>query len=104
MSMIKFSDDFKRDAVAQITQRGYRVAAVSEQLGVSAHSLYSWKRNFSKAASGDTGKDVEIRRLKREFIHLPARRVTIKEFSCSLTSSAPPQIPAPTGGRSHDSP
>jgi transposase-like protein len=43
-----FSDDFKRDAVAQITERGYPVAEVSERLGVSQHSLYAWKRKFSK--------------------------------------------------------
>lgn len=34
-----FSDDFKRDAVAQTTERGYPAKEVSEQLGVSTHSL-----------------------------------------------------------------
>ena len=43
-----FPDDFKRDAVAQITERGYPVAEVSKRLGVSQHSLYAWKRKFSK--------------------------------------------------------
>lgn len=33
-----FSDDFKRDAVRQITERGYPVKEVSERLGVSTHS------------------------------------------------------------------
>jgi transposase len=28
-----FSDDFKRDAVAQITERGYPIKEVSERLG-----------------------------------------------------------------------
>ena len=44
MGNANFSDEFKRDAVAQITERGYRVAEVSERLGVSQHSLYSWKK------------------------------------------------------------
>lgn len=35
-----FTDDFKRDAVRQITERGYPVSEVSQRLGVSAHSLY----------------------------------------------------------------
>ncbi len=39
-----FSDEFKRDAAAQITERGYPVADVSQRLGVSQHCLYSWKR------------------------------------------------------------
>lgn len=35
-----FSDEFKCDAVRQITGRGYPVAKVSQRLGVSQHSLY----------------------------------------------------------------
>lgn len=32
MGKANFSDDFKRDAVAQITERGYPVAEVSQPL------------------------------------------------------------------------
>lgn len=35
LSGIRFTDDFKRDAVAQIVDRRYSVAEVSEQLGIS---------------------------------------------------------------------
>ncbi len=65
MSKVNFSDDFKRDGVAQITERGSAVAEVSKQLGVSSHSLYAWKKRFSQP-SGDDDKDAEIRRLRRE--------------------------------------
>jgi transposase len=41
MGKANFTDDFKRDAVAQITERGYPVAEVSKRLGVSQHSLYA---------------------------------------------------------------
>lgn len=40
MGQAKFSEDFKQDAVHQITVRGYAVREVSERLGVSTHSLY----------------------------------------------------------------
>ena len=60
-----FSDDFKRDAVLQITERGYPVSEVSRLLGVSPHSLYAWKKQFSQPSGGDD-KDAEIRRLKRD--------------------------------------
>lgn len=33
MGASTFSDDFKRDAVAQITERGYPVSEVSARLG-----------------------------------------------------------------------
>ena len=48
-----YSDDFKRDAVAQITERGYPVREVSDRLGVSAYSLYAWNKKFAKAALAD---------------------------------------------------
>ena len=69
-----FSDDFKRDAVRQITERGYPVAEVSQRLGVSQHSLYAWRRKFSKAGSNDDGKDAEIRQLKRELSRVTEER------------------------------
>ena len=68
-----FSDDFKRDAVAQITERGYPVSEVSKRLGVSPHSLYAWKKKFSEPSGGDD-KDSEIRRLKRELTRVTEER------------------------------
>ena len=67
MSKSNFSEEFKRDAVRQITERRYPVAEVSQRLGVSAHSLNQWKKKFS-SASGNQGNDQveEIRQLKKE--------------------------------------
>ena len=65
MGKANFSEEFKRDAVAQITERGYPVAEVSQRLGVSPYSLYAWKKKFSRPSGGDD-KDAELRRLKRE--------------------------------------
>lgn len=61
MGKPNFSDEFKRDAVAQITERGYPVAEVSERLGVSQHSLYAWKRQLAKVVSGDASKDAYVK-------------------------------------------
>ena len=38
MGKAHFSEEFKRDAVAQITERGYPVAEVWQRLGASQHS------------------------------------------------------------------
>ncbi len=69
-----FNDEFKRDTVAQITERGYPVAEVSERLGVSQHSLYAWKLQLAKLVSGDASKDVENRQLKRELARVIEER------------------------------
>ena len=60
MGKANFSDEFKRDAVAQITERGYPVAEVSQRLGVSQHSLYAWKRQLGRQVSSDASKDAEF--------------------------------------------
>ena len=65
MGQANFSDEFKRDAVAQITERGNRVVEVSERIGVSQHLLYAWKRQFAQRPE-EGSKDPEIRLLKRE--------------------------------------
>lgn len=83
-----FTDDFKRDAVAQITERGYPAKEVSERLGVSTHSLYAWKHKFAKAVSGDTEKDAEIRRLKRELVRVSEERDILKKATAYFARDA----------------
>ena len=46
MGTSNYSDEFKRDAVHQITVRGYPVGEVSRRLGVSKYSLYKWVKLF----------------------------------------------------------
>ncbi len=78
MGKPNFSDEFKRDAVAQIVERGYPVAEVSQRLGVSPHSLYAWKRQLANVVSGDANKDAEIRQLKRELARVIEERDILK--------------------------
>lgn len=83
-----FTDEFKRDAVAQITERGYPAKEVSARFGVSTHSLYAWKRKFTKAVSGDTEKDAEIRRLKRELVRVSEERDILKKATAYFARDA----------------
>lgn len=83
-----FTDDFKCDAVAQITKRGYPAKEVSARLGVSTHSLYAWKRKFAKAVSGDTEKDTEIRLLKRELARVSEERDILKKATAYFARDA----------------
>jgi transposase len=84
-----FSDEFKRDAVAQITERGYPVAEVAQRLGVSQHSLYEWKKKFTKAPgpAGDD-KEAEIRRLKRELARVTEERDILKKATAYFAKDA----------------
>ena len=44
MTSKRFTDEFKAEAVKQVTERGYPVSEVAERLGMSTHSLYAWLR------------------------------------------------------------
>ncbi|MBL1437746.1 MAG: transposase, partial [Rhodobacteraceae bacterium] len=54
MSRNRFTDEFKRDAVAQVVDRGYAVSEVADRLGISTKSLYTWKARLSKPANKAT--------------------------------------------------
>jgi transposase len=47
MSGKRYPDEFKIEAVKQVTDRGYPVADVAARIGVSQHSLYEWIKQFS---------------------------------------------------------
>ena len=81
MSASKFTDEFKRDAVAQVEDRGYPVREVAERLGVSTKSIYTWQRLFSRPAKVIQEVDAqadEIRRLKRDLARVTEERDILK--------------------------
>ena len=83
MGKPNFSEDFKRDAVHQITVRGYAVREVSERLGVSTYSLYKWMKLYAKAGSQTSSVDheAENRRLNRELARMTEERDILKNRS-----------------------
>ena len=59
MSGAKFTDKFKRDAMAQVEDWGYPVREVAERLGVSTKSIYIWQRQFLRPAKVIQKVDVQ---------------------------------------------
>ena len=86
-----FSDEFKRDAVRQITERGYPVSEVSQRLGVSAHSLYAWVREQRKvpaARQADANQAAEVRRLQAELRRVTEERDILKKAAAYFAKDA----------------
>ena len=81
MANRKYSDEFRVEAIKQITERGYSVKEVSERLGVSTKSLYKWlggvrgKRAADKAGS----LEAENARLKAELKRVEEERDILKK-------------------------
>lgn len=88
MSTNKFTDEFKRDAVAQVEDRGYPVREVAERLGVSTKSIYTWQKQFSRPAKviqEVDAQDDEIRRLKRDLLRVTEERDILKKATVGST-------------------
>ncbi|PCI42049.1 MAG: hypothetical protein COB46_01620 [Rhodospirillaceae bacterium] len=82
MSGIRYTEEFKRDAVAQVTDRGYSVKDVATRLGISTKSLYDWKAIFhkpDKERQQDILQAQEIRRLKTELARVTEERDILKK-------------------------
>jgi transposase len=84
---IRYSDDFKIDAVAQVTERGYSVKEVAERLGVSTKSLYTWMTQFAKPQK-QTDQEVEVRRLKKELARVTEERDILKKETAYFARDA----------------
>ena len=89
MGKANFTEDFKRDAVLQITERGYPVAEVAARLGISKYSLYEWKKHYSKPVSVPVDEQgAEIRRLKRELDRVTEGRDILKKTAAYFAKDA----------------
>ena len=76
----RLTEDFKTDAIKQIPERGHSIAAVSQRLGVSTHSMYAWIKRYSASPSAVVKDDqsAEIRRLKLELARVTEERDILK--------------------------
>ena len=84
---IRYSDEFKVDAVAQVTERGYSVKEVAERLGISTKSLYTWISKFSKPQRV-TDQEAEVRRLKKELARVTEERDILKKAAAYFAKDA----------------
>ena len=78
----RYTEEFKRDAIAQVTGRGHSVRDVSKRLGVSTKSLYDWIKQYSKPESVLQEEDSlarENRRLKSELMRVTEERDILKK-------------------------
>lgn len=82
MSNQRFPEEFKIEAVRQVTERGLPVADVAARLGMSAHSLYAWIKRYSKPETQRKQEDdqqAELRRLRAELKRVTEERDILKK-------------------------
>jgi transposase len=82
MSSKRYAEEFKMEAVKQITERHYSVAGVSVRLGVSQHSLYKWVKKYSQPEPvryEAQSQQAELRGLKAELKRVTEERDILKK-------------------------
>ncbi len=81
MSGKRYTEEFKIEAVKQLTEGGYRVGEVAQRLGVTTKSLYDWKARYSKSSAdyqNEKATQDELRRLRAELKRVTQERDILK--------------------------
>ena len=47
-----YTEEFKRDAVALVTEQGYKVSEAARSLGIGDNLVRRWHRQFEEEVSG----------------------------------------------------
>jgi len=79
---VRYTEEFKRNAVTQVVGRGYSVKEVSDRWGISTKSLYGWIKQYQKLESlwvQETDQAWENRRLKVELARVTEERDILKK-------------------------
>ena len=82
MTSKRYTEEFKIEAVKQVTERGYSVYEVATRLGTTTHSMYSWLKRYGENSPQQAKKSddqVEIARLKAELRRMTEERDILKK-------------------------
>jgi transposase len=81
MTSKRYTEEFKIEAVKQVTDRGYSVAEVAERLGMTTHSLYAWMKRYLEPNPGQANRvddQAEIAKLKADLRRVTEERDILK--------------------------
>ena len=82
-----YTEEFKQEAVALVTEQGYSVPKAAESLGITDKLLYNWKAKREAEQSGSVlsaGERAELIRLRKENKELRMEKDILKKASALL--------------------
>ena len=91
MSAKRYTEEFKREAVQQITERNYPVSEVAQRLGVTTASLYEWRKRYGPHEAHytkRTDQQGEIRRLQAELRRVTEERDILKKAAAYFATAS----------------
>ena len=87
---IRYTEEFKLGAVAQVTDKGHSVTSVAGRLGVSTKSLYDWMKRYGDTpdTTGNSAEQSEIKRLKAELKRVTEERDILKKAAAYFANES----------------
>lgn len=88
-----YTDEFKREAVALVTEQGYTPAEAARSLGIHANLLRSWRKKFATEEQGtetmSETEQEELKRLREEVRRLRMERDILKKATAFFAKENP---------------
>ena len=78
----RYTEEFKIEAIKQVTERGYSVADVADRLGTTTHSMYAWLKRYGEQSPQQANKaddQATIAELKAELRRVTEERDILKK-------------------------
>ena len=91
MTIKQYTEEFRIEAVKQVTERGHSIADVANRLGISTYSLYQWRKRYSKPEAERIAvqdQQTEIRRLKAELKRVTEERDILKKAAAYFAKTS----------------
>ena len=79
-----YTEEFKRDAVALVTEQGYKVSEAARSLGIGESLVRRWRRELEEEVSNaglTTDEREELGRLRKEVRMLRMEKEILKKAS-----------------------
>ena len=79
-----YTDEFRQEAVALVTEQGYTVIEAAASLGITSKLIYNWKAKLEAQKSGqslDVDERAELARLRKENKQLRLEKDILKKAS-----------------------
>jgi transposase len=80
----KYTEDFKRDAVALVIEQGYKTSEAARSLDINDNLLRHWKQEYEEGVAGEglhVDEREELKRLRKEVRILRMEKEILKKAS-----------------------
>ena len=91
----QYTEEFKREAVALVTEQGYTLVGAARNLGVNRDVLRRWKREVGRdglvafpGKGHQTPEQAELHRLREEVRRLQMEREILKKATAFFASES----------------